>query len=121
MRRHRKRKISIDRTRLERFKFEPVKELKTNLEKNPEVVKKLGEDFQGTLKAQGLTIDDDFKNQIRTEWRKTIKSDIKRVAEENPESKNWYLTRVLANKPIKLKVKVDKETGEKKKSLRGSR
>ena len=121
MRGRMKRKIRIDRNRLERFKFEPVKELKTTLEKKPEIVKKLGEDFQGTLKAQGLSIDDDFKNQVRTEWRQIIKSDIKRVAQENPESKNWYLKRVLANEPIKLKVKIDKETGEKKKSLRGSR
>jgi hypothetical protein len=114
-------RVKIDRTRLERFEFKPLKELKTTLEKKPEIKKNLREDFRGTLRAQGITIDEDFKRQIRTEWRETIRSDIRRVADENPESKNWYLKRVLANEPIKLRVKIDKESGTKTKSLRRSR
>ena len=114
-------RAKIDRTRLERFKFQPVRELKLSLDKKPEIKEKLREDFRGTLQAQGITIDEDFKRQIRAEWRETIKSDIRRVADENSQSKNWYLKRVLANEPIKLKVKVDKETGTNTKSLRRSR
>ncbi len=114
-------RVKIDRTRLERFEFKPLKELKTILEKKPEIKRNLREDFRGTLRAQGITINEDFKKQIRTEWRETIKTDIRRVADENPESKNWYLKRVLADEPIKLKVKVDKATGTKTKSLRRSR
>lgn len=114
-------RISINRTRLERFKFEPVKKLKSNLEKKPELRQKLSEDFQGTLLDQGINIDNDFKDQIRVEWRETIKSDIRKVADENSQSKNWYLKRVLENEPIKLKVKVDKETKTNTKTLRRSR
>lgn len=111
-------RISIDKKRLERFDFKPVKELKTAIEKKPEVKQKLKQDFNGTLKDQGIIINEDFKQQIRTEWRKNIKSDIRRVADENPESKKWYLKQVLSKEPIKLKVKIDKETGTKTKSLR---
>ncbi len=114
-------RVRIDRTRLERFKFEPVKELRLTLDKKPEIRQKLKEDFHGTLSAQGITINDDFKKQIRAQWRETIKSDIRRVADENPESKNWYLKRVLADEPIKLRVKIDKTSGTSKKSLRRSR
>jgi hypothetical protein len=114
-------RVKIDRARLERFAFKPVKELKLTLDKKPEIKQSLREDFRGTLEAQGITINDDFKKQIRAEWRETIKTDIRRVADENPESKNWYLKRVLADEPIKLKVKVDKATGTKTKSLRRSR
>ena len=84
-------------------------------------VENLSEDFRGTLKAQGININEEFKTQIRAEWREPIKSDIRRVADENPESKNWYLKQVLAEEPIKLKVEVDKATGTNKKSLRRSR
>lgn len=111
-------RVKIDRARLERFEFKPLKELRLTLDKKPEIKQNLREDFRGTLKAQGIIINDDFKRQIRTEWRETIKSDIRRVADESPESKNWYLKRVLADEPIKLKVKVDKESGTKTKSLR---
>jgi len=114
-------RISIDKKRLERFEFKSVKELKANLETKPEIRENLSEDFRGTLKAQGININEEFKTQIRAEWRETIKSDIRRVADENPESKNWYLKQVLAEEPIKLKVKVDKATGTNKKSLRRSR
>jgi hypothetical protein len=114
-------RISIDKKRLERFDFKPVKELKTTIEKKPELKLELREDFRGTLNSQGITIDEDFKQQIRAEWRENIKSDIKRVANENPESKNWYLKQVLAEKPIKLRIKIDNESGTKIKSLRRSR
>ena len=114
-------RISIDKKRLERFDFKPVKELKIAVEKNPELKQKLKQDFRGTLTKQGITINDEFKQKIRTEWRENIKSDIRRVADENPESTNWYLKQVIDEKPIKLKVKIDKETGAKTKSLRRSR
>ncbi len=115
-----RKKISIDKYRLERFNFKPINELKSSIENKPEIKQKLKEDFIGTLNAQGITINEDFKKQIRAEWRETIKSDIKRVSDENSESKNWYLNRVLANEPIKLRVKVDKTSGTNTKALRRS-
>ena len=114
-------RVKIDRTRLERFKFKSLTELKATLEEKPELRQQLRVDFAGTLKAQGIKVDDAFKNQLSTEWHAAIKQDIRRVAEENPESKNWYLKQVLDEKPIKLRVKIDPETGEKTKTLRRSR
>jgi len=113
-------RVKIDRSRLDRFKFEPLTDLKIFLKEKPEINDELRVDFNNTLIKQGIKIDENFKQQIRTEWRATIKSDIKRVAEEAPDSKNWYLKRVLSEKPIKLRVKINRETGEKKKTLRGS-
>ncbi|TFH16687.1 hypothetical protein E4H04_06225 [Candidatus Bathyarchaeota archaeon] len=114
-------RVKIDRVRLERFEFKPLEKLKATLNEKPEIRQKLSEDFNGTLKAQGVTVDEDFKQRIRAEWRSTIKADVRRVADANPESSNWYLKRVLEDKPIKLRVKIDKETGEHKKSLRRSK
>jgi hypothetical protein len=116
-----RKRVKVDKTRLERFKFEPVKELKATLKKKPELRTEIKSDFKGTLQAQGIKIDDDFRRQLSQEWKATIKQDIKRVADETPESENWYLKRVLENKPIKLKVHIDPETGEKTKQLRRSR
>ncbi|MCW4011375.1 MAG: hypothetical protein NWF07_00135 [Candidatus Bathyarchaeota archaeon] len=115
-----RKRVKVDRTRLERFKFTPLTELKATIEEKPELSQKLRVDFAGTLKAQGITIDEAFKHKLSTEWRAAIKQDIRKVAEEHPESKNWYLKRVLDEKPIKLKVKIDPETGEKTKTLRRS-
>lgn len=116
-----RKRVKVDKTRLERFKFEPVKELKATLKKKPELRTEIKSDFKGTLQAQGIKINDDFRLQLSQEWKATIKQDIKRVADETPESENWYLKRVLENKPIKLKVHIDPETGEKTKQLRRSR
>lgn len=116
-----RKRVKVDKTRLERFKFEPVNELKATLKEKPELRTEIKSDFIGTLQAQGIKIDDDFRQQLSQEWRATIKQDIKRVADETPESQDWYLKRVLDDKPIKLKVHIDPETGEKTKQLRRSR
>ncbi len=115
-----KKPVKVEKVRLERFKFEPVREFKATLREKPELRDSLKKDFQSTLISQGLTLDDEFKNKIRTEWRSTIKSDVKRVADEAPDRENWYLKQVLEGNPIKLKVKIDKKTGKNEKSLRRS-
>ncbi len=76
------------------------------------------EDFIGTAKAQGVTLDAEALEEIRVEWRTQIQTDIKTKAETSPKKDQWYLTQVLQNKPIKLSVSVDKKTGQHKKKLR---
>ena len=116
-----RKRVKVDKTRLERFKFEPVKELKATLKEKPELRTEIKSDFIGTMRAQGIEINDDFRRQLNQEWKATIKQDIKRVADETPENEDWYLKRVLDDKPIKLKVHIDPETGEKTKQLWRSR
>lgn len=69
-----KKHVKIDKKRLERFEFKPVKDLKQKIEKKPELKTKLRKDFRGTLEAQGIEIDENFEEKIRKEWRNTNKS-----------------------------------------------
>jgi len=108
----------IKQNKLERFKFKPVSELKKTLKNNPNLSIKLREDFTGTLKTQGITLNKKTIESIRTEWRTQIKTDIRKVAETAPKKDQWYLSQVLAEKPIKLRVKIDKEKGQHIKTLR---
>ncbi len=112
------RKVKINRARLDRFKFTKVKGIKTKLTTSPELSIKLKEDFEGTIKAQGVSLDDNALEAIRVEWRTQIQNDIKAKAEASPRKDQWYLSQVLAEKPIKLRVKIDKETGQHVKTLR---
>ena len=113
-----RRTIKVESKRLERFKFKKVDQIRTTIQKNPELSVKLKEDFIGTVKAQGVNLDAEALESIRVEWKAQIQSDIKVKAEASPMKDQWYLTQVLDNKPIKLRVSVDKETGQHKKTLR---
>lgn len=114
-------RVKLDSARLERFKFKQVDKIKATIKKNPELSVKLKEDFAGTIAAQGVTLDAAALETIRVEWRSQIKNDIKETAAASPKKDQWYLTQVLDNKPIKLRVKVDRKTGKHKKTLRGKR
>lgn len=113
-----RRTVKIDNTRLERFKFKKVDQLRATIKKNPELAIKLKEDFIGTAKAQGLTLNAEDLEAIRVEWKAQIQSDIRSKAETSPNSDQWYLTQVLEKKPIKLRVSIDRESGQHKKKLR---
>ena len=113
-----RRNIKIDKKRLERFKFKKVDQIRSTIKTNPEISIKLREDFTGTIKAQGVTLDAEALESITAEWKVQIQNDIKAKAETSPKKDQWYLTRVLENKPIKLRVTVDKATGQHKKHLR---
>ena len=115
-----KKRVKVDRSRLDRFDFEPVRNIKAAQMEEPEIRESLKNDLIGTLEGRGIIVDNKFREKIRLEWRSIIKSDIRRVADENPESDNWYLKRVIEEKPIKLSVRINKETGEKEKTLRRS-
>jgi len=115
-----KKRVKVGKSRLDRFNFESIRELKAAQLERPELRESLKKDLTGTLESQGIIIDDDFRSRIRSKWRSTIKSDIRKVVDENPASDNWYLKRVIEQKPIKLSVSINRETGEKKKTLRRS-
>jgi len=101
-------RVRVDRKRLERFGFKPVKGLNASIQKNPELSQRLKEDFRATLEAQGVKVDDEFKRLLRESWRQQIKEDVRRVAEEKGGD-DWYLKRVLRGEPIRVRVKVSPE------------
>lgn len=113
-----KKHVKIDKKRLERFEFKPVKDLKQKIEKKPELKTNLRKDFRGTLEAQGIEIDEKFEEKIRKEWRNTIKSDLRKAVKEKPAEKTRYLRKILAKEPITIQVTIDKETGEHEKTLK---
>jgi len=100
--------VRVDRKRLERFSFKPVKDLNVSIKKNPELSQRLKEDFRATLEAQGVKVDDEFKRSLRESWRSQIKEDVRRVADERGGD-DWYLKRVLRGEPIRVHVKVGSE------------
>lgn len=106
----------VIKPKLDRFKFEPVKELRSSLKDNPKIREDLKKDFEGTLQTQGITVDKDFLKTVHSEWRSQIKTDIVQVAEEKG-SDDWYLRKVLKGKPITIRVTVDKKEGENRKTL----
>lgn len=106
-------KIRINKERLKRFKLEPLDELKADLDQNPDLKKRLKEDFSGTLKAEGIVIDDAFRNNVRKQWRSMIQADVRELMDRQPAAKRPLYTMVSQGKPLKVKVKIDKTTGKK--------
>jgi hypothetical protein len=113
-----KRKTS-EKERVTRMEFAAVKGIREKMKTRPELEKSLRKDFSGTLKAEGIKIDDDFKAKVLREWRAGMKADMKRIVAENPKSKDWYLKRVVEGKPIKIHVKINRKTGKVTKTLKG--
>ena len=97
--------------------FPAMKGIKEEMQKRPELEKKLRKDFEGTLKAEGIVVNDVFKNRMMREWREGIMADLRRKVVETPGSRNWYLKRVVEGKPIMIHVKVDRKTGKITKKL----
>lgn len=106
-------KVRINKARLKRFKLEPLDELKAAVDLNPELKKRLKEDFSGTLKAEGIVIDDAFRNNVRKQWRSMIKADVRESMDRQPAAKKPLYTMVSQGKPLKVKVKIDRTTGKK--------
>jgi len=113
-------KAHITPKRMARFNFEQVRAIKEELKTNPELATKLKQDFRGTLESRGIVLDENFKAGIMNELNAQIKADLRKSVKENPKSKDWYLTRVLEGKPLKIHVAVNRTTGEKTKTLGGN-
>lgn len=103
----------FNKERLERFKVESLNDLKISLEQRPELKAQLEEDFTGTILAEGIVIDDAFKQEIHQKWRSMIDEDVRKVMDKQPEAKRPYYTMVREGKPLKVKVKIDRTTGKK--------
>ena len=105
--------VKVNKKRVDRFKLAPVDELKASIDEQPDIKTRLSEDFKGTLKSEGIVIDDTFKQKIHEQWRSMIQADIREVMDKQPDDKKPLYTMVREGKPLKLKVKIDKTTGKK--------
>lgn len=110
--------VRVSKKRIERFSFNEIGDLKTAIEDDPKITESLREDFKRTLEAEGIKVDEEFKRRVQETWRNQIKSDVKRVAETEGRD-DWYLRRVLEGKPIRVRVKVNRDSGHTKKPLEG--
>ena len=102
----------INKDRLDRFKVDSLKDLKSSLEQRPDLKTKLEEDFRGTIEAEGIVIDDAFKQEIHQQWQSMIKKDVRKIMDRQPKDKKPLYSMVRKGKPLKLKVKIDPATGK---------
>jgi hypothetical protein len=113
-----KKTVRVDLNRLERFEFDSVKELRSSLEKRPELSDRLKVDFEGTLRDEKVVVDEEFKRRLHQQWRAQIQADIRETMSGLPESKKRYYSRIVEGEPLRLRVEVDRETGRHGKRLR---
>ena len=105
-------RIRIEKKRLERFSVEPLKEFRTSLEQRPELKSQLEKDLKGTIEAEGIVIDDAFRQKVHNQWRSMIQADIRDKMDKLPDDKKRLYSMVRKGKPLKVKVKIDKTTGK---------
>ena len=103
-----KKRVRVDKKQLERFDFEPLRAIRKNVNEKPELENSLRTDFEGTLKAEGVEVDDAFLTKVKDEWRAQISKDIREKVSVAPE-RYPLLVRVLGRKPIRVHVKVDEK------------
>ena len=106
-------KAKIDMDRLDRFEVKSLKELKRSITERPDLKEKLKEDLRGTLEAEGIVIDEAFKQEVREQWRSMIRDDVRKAMDKQPREKRPLYTMVRKGKPLRLKVKIDRATGKK--------
>jgi len=115
------RKIKVSKKRLERFDFtsiSKVRRIKEKIEGKPELSDRLKGDFVGTLRDEGLEIDEEFLRETKNKWRSQVQEDIRRKMLRRPPSEKRYFQRVAEGKPLKLRVRIDPSTGERTIRLR---
>ena len=105
-------KAKIDMDRLDRFEVKSLKDLKRSIAERPDLKAKLKEDLRGTLEAEGIVIDDAFKQEVSEQWRSMIRDDVRKIMDKQPREKKLLYTMVRKGKPLKLKVKIDRATGK---------
>ncbi|MEN3035270.1 MAG: hypothetical protein ABC537_03100 [Candidatus Methanosuratincola sp.] len=96
-----------------------LEQIRKRMASDPSLEERLKKDFHGTLKKEGITVDSTFRNKLMERLNSKVRADQREIVTKRPEAKNWYLKRVLEGKPLKIHVRIDKETGRCEKSLRG--
>lgn len=105
------RKFRIDAERLNRFDFEPVKDIRARLAASPDLKRRLEEDLPGTLEEEGIVIDDAFRQKVSDQWHDRITADTRSVMDRIPDSRKPYYRMIRSGQPVKVRVTIDRETG----------
>jgi hypothetical protein len=106
--------------RIDRFKFTSIREieeLKRRVDESPDLKRRLKENFLETLEDEGLDVDD-LKGRVVEIWQEQMRKDLREKMSELPENKKKYYGKISEGKSLKLRVRIDRETGGKTVSLR---
>ncbi len=101
--------IKVDKKKLARFQFKSLQAVKTSVSEKPELENSLRKNFDATLKAEGVQVDEAFLKDVKKEWREQISRDIRAKVAAAPE-KYPMLSKVVEGKPIRVHVKVDERS-----------
>ena len=107
-----KRKFHIDTDQLNRFDFEPVKDIRDRLKTDPDLKHRLEEDLPGTLEEEGIVIDDEFRQKISDQWHAQITADTHSVMDQIPDSQKPYYRMIQSGQPVKIRVTINREACE---------
>ncbi len=111
-------KQSVGKARLARFRFAEVEALKQSLESRPELEEGLRQNFEETLKSEGVKINVGFRRSVEAVLKQQIKTDLRNRVSSKPQAKKWYLANVIEGKPLRVHVDIA-ATGKKKKATGG--
>jgi len=103
--------VKIKSRRLNRFVFEPVRDILARQKKSPELKRRLKEDLPGTLQAEGIVVDDAFRKAISEKWHARISEDVHSVMEKVPDERKPYYRMVRDGKPIRVRVTINRKDG----------
>ncbi len=105
-------RIGHYKRRVEVFNIEGLKNLRVELEKDPNLKKRLKQDFEGTLKTEGVIVDEAFRKEVEKQCDVRMNGRIKARMAKLPKSKKVYYSMVASGKPIKVRVKIDRKKGK---------
>ena len=103
--------VKIKSRRLNRFDFEPVRDILARQKKSPELKRRLKEDLPGTLQAEGIVVDDAFLKAISEKWHARISSDVRSGMDKIPDERKPFNRMVRNGQPIRVRVTNDREKG----------
>ncbi len=106
-----KTRFKIGSKRLKRFDFEPVRDLRARLKKSPDLKNRLKEDLPGTLRTEGIVIDEAFLRAVSLRWHAQITEDVHTAMERVPDDRKPYYRMVRDGKPIRVRATIDPEDG----------
>ncbi|MBN1681930.1 hypothetical protein JW865_00055 [Candidatus Bathyarchaeota archaeon] len=104
-------RVRVDKERLKRFDFEKLQAIRSKASEKPKLRDSFRKDFKAALEAEGVKVDEAFLKEIKHEWHEQISRDIKAKVAASPE-KYPMLSRVVAGKPIRVHVTIEKGTNK---------
>ena len=98
-----KKRISKSRS-IKEFHHPVLDDIKDRLKKDPTLVQRFKDDFQGTIRDLGIVYGDKEKNKLKRDWQKCVREDLRNKMEGVPKDKIPYYSMVRNGKPISIRV-----------------